>query len=483
MFIRHIINGKEIESKSGQTFETINPATGETIARVCAGDVAEVDLAVKSSKKSFEQWGKTKIAERGACLYKVAGLIEKNAKRIGLIETRDVGKPIKVTVGSEVPLTASLFRYYAGLGDKIRGASYQTDPEYLVYSLAQPYGPVGIIIPWNYPLVIIGLKCAAALMAGNTIIIKPSQSTPWSAYEFGKLCLEAGIPPGVVNVIQGNGNTIGKEIVKHHEVKKVSFTGSTEVGKSVMRAAVETIKPVTLELGGKNPNIVFEDADLEMAATGSVFTAYINTGQICTSGSRLLVQESIYDKFMPMVIKEAKKLVMGDPEDVKTDLGPMITKGQYNKVREYSNLAKKECKLLYAGNIDNCNKQGLFLPVEIFEADRDHKIAQEEIFGPLLTVIKFKNEEEAITIANGTQYGLASAFWTQNLSRAVRMANALESGFVWGNTVHALFSDVPYGGLKQSGIGQELGVEGLKAFMQQKCCYLYTGNDKLKLHG
>lgn len=475
MLIKHIIGGKEVASKSGETFETINPATGEVIAQVCSGDIAEVDLAVKSSKSAFEQWGKMKIAERGACLHKVADLIEKNAKKIGLIETRDVGKPIKKTVGSEVPLTASIFRYYAGLGDKFRNACYQADPEYLVYSISQPYGPVGMIIPWNYPFLIIGFKCAAALLAGNTIIIKPSQATPCSAHEFGKICLEAGIPPGVVNVVQGKGSAVGHALVTHPAIRKISFTGSTDVGKSVMRAAAETIKPVTLELGGKNPNIVFEDADLEMAARGSVFTAYLNTGQICTSGSRLLVQESIYAKFIPMIIKEAGKLVMGDPENVKTDLGPMITRPQYDKVREYSELARKECKLLYAGNTTNCDKRGLFLPVEIFAADHGHKIAQEEIFGPLLTVIKFKNEEEAIAIANETEYGLSSAFWTQNLSRAVRMANALESGFVWGNTVHALFCDVPYGGLKQSGTGQELGVEGLKAFMQQKCCYLYTG--------
>ena len=410
-----------------------------------------------------------------------ADIIERNCEKIGLIETRDVGKPIKATVGGEVPLTASIFRYYGGLGDKFRNISYQIDPEYLVYSLSQPYGPVGIIIPWNYPFVIIGLKCAAALMAGNTIIIKPSQSTPWSAYEFGKICLEAGIPPGVVNVIQGKGEKVGDAIVKHHGIKKISFTGSTEVGKSVIRQASETIKPVTLELGGKNPNIVFEDADLEMAAAGSVFTAYLNTGQICTSGSRLLVQESIYDRFIPMIIEETKKLVMGNPEDTKTDLGPMITKSQYDTVVKYSNLAKKDCNLLYKGSIENCNKKGLFLPVEIFETNSEHTIAQEEIFGPLLTVIKFKQEEEAVNIANGTRYGLASAFWTKDLARAVRMANVLESGFVWGNTVHTLFSDVPYGGLKQSGIGQELGTEGLKAFMQQKCIYLYTGKDKLNL--
>lgn len=436
---------------------------------------------MESSEKAFEKWGKIKISQRGTYLNKVADLIEKYCQKIGLIETRDVGKPIKATVGGEVPLVASIFRYYAGIGDRFRNAFYQTDPEYLVYSLSQPYGPVGIIIPWNYPFVIIGLKCAAALMAGNTIVIKPSQSTPCSAYEFGKICLEAGIPAGVVNVVQGKGSIAGNEIVRHPGIKKVSFTGSTEVGKSIMREAARTIKPVTLELGGKNPNIVFEDADLDMAAAGSVFTAYLNTGQICTSGSRLLVQESIYDKFMPMVIEEARKLVVGQPEDTKTDLGPIITKSQYDTVLKYSNLAKRDCSLIYEGNVDNCHKKGFFLPVQIFEVNSAHKIAREEIFGPLLAVIRFKDEEEAIKIANATRYGLASAFWTQNLARAINMAQALESGFVWGNAVHTLFSDVPYGGLKESGIGQELGIEGLKAFMQQKCVYIYTGKDRLTL--
>ena len=478
--VLHFIGGREVPSKSGETFKDTNPATGAVIAQVASGGVADVDAAVRAASKAYDgTWSKIPPAERGRMLYRLAEVLTSEADALAKLETLDVGKPIRNTTAGDIPMGIEMFYYYARQCDRLRGTHHCSDPSLLTYSIREPYGVAGLITAWNYPFVITCVKASAALAAGNCVVIKPSKDTPLSADLFAKLCAKAGLPDGVVNVVQGPGSIAGQALAEHAQVPKISFTGSTETGRAIIRASAQQIKSVTVELGGKMANIVFEDADLELALRGSLFTAYINTGQICTSGSRLLVQRSIEKRFVGELVKLARKLRVGDPQSRQTHLGPMISKDQFDKVQKYISLAKETCKPIYIGSVPrNLPKKGLFIAPHIFRVpDPGCRIAREEIFGPVLSVIPFETEQEAVRIANSTVYGLSATFWTRDDARVDRMARQLQVGIVWGNTVHALPPDVPYGGIKQSGLGAESGIEGMLDFMTAKSVVIgKTGN-------
>jgi len=482
--VMNIIDGKEVPAESGEVFQNIDPSSEEVIAEVAKGSEADVNKAVEAAERAFYSgpWGKMAPAGRAAALAQFSALIMKHVEKLAAIETRDVGKPIKFTQNMDAPLAGMIFSYYASVADKLQGAYHLGDPNYVIVSYHEPIGVVGCIIPWNYPLLIAGLKLAPALAAGNTCVVKVSVDTPMSVTEVAKIALEAGIPPGVVNVVHGPGREVGEAIASHPCVRKVSFTGSTEVGKRVGMLAAEQVKPVTLELGGKNPNIVFDDADMDAAVSASLFTAFINTGQICTSGSRIIVHKSIADEFISRLVEKAKELKQGPPSDPSTDQGPMISKGQYEKVLKCIETGRKEAETIWEGTLPANLKKGFWIPIHIFRPkDQSSLLAKEEIFGPVLSILTFDSEEEAIAIANDVAYGLSASFWTNDFRRVVRLSHAIDAGIIWGNTVHYLNMDVPYGGHKMSGIGVELGTEGAKAFMKPKCVYLNAGPDKVAL--
>lgn len=475
--VLHFIGGKSAPSASGETFMDTNPATGACIAEVASGGARDVDAAVCAAWKAYERtWSRMSGPERGRLLYRLAQTLTDAASELARIETFDVGKPIRNTTG-EIPMGIEMFHYYAGQCDRLREVLHYSEPDLLAFRLREPFGVAGLITAWNYPFVITCVKASAALAAGNCVVIKPSKDTPLSADLFAQLCAKAGLPDGVVNVVHGPGSVAGQALAEHPHVPKISFTGSTQTGQSILRAGAQCIKSVTVELGGKMANIVFEDANLEQALRGSLFTAYINTGQICTSGSRLLVHKSIEKQFVEALVRLAGRLRVGLPQHRTTHLGPMISKEQYEKVQSYVSLAQQSAEPVFVGKLPpGLPKKGLFIPPHIFRVtDPNARIAQEEIFGPVLSVIPFENEQEAVRIANGTLFGLSAAFWTSDLSRAHRMARSLKAGVVWGNTVHLLPPDMPYGGIKQSGLGAESGIEGMLDFMTAKSVIIATG--------
>jgi len=481
--LQNWINNESVPSCSGETFDNYNPATGQPYQQVACGGREDVNRAVAAAKEAFEgEWGQMQPAERGAYLYRIAELIEERTEELARIETTDVGKPIRNTLGGEVPLCAPIFRYYAGLCDKLRATVHLGDPNYLSMSLSEPYGVCGLIVPWNYPLVITAVKTAPALAAGNAVVVKVSVDTPASATAMGQIIADAGVPAGVYNVVHGPGSTVGQALAEHPDVPKLSFTGSTATGKALIRAGAEHIKVVTLELGGKTGNIVFPDADLDAAVSGALFTAYVNTGQICTSGSRLLVHEEIADEFISELVNRARQLKIGDPMQEDTNLGPIISRSQFQKIREYIQIADQENELIYRGEVPEGLGDGWFMAPTIYRvASNQCRLAQEEVFGPVLAVLTFRTEEEAVAIANGTQYGLAATFWTRDFSRVMRLSRNLKAGIIWGNICHYLNPDVPYGGIKLSGHGLELGIEGMRAFTRGKCVFLNAGPDKISL--
>ncbi|MFC1735808.1 aldehyde dehydrogenase family protein [Candidatus Hydrogenedentota bacterium] len=481
--IKNIINGEEAPAVSGEAFENINPATEEVIAEVASSGAEDVNKAVESAQAAFDGgWGAMPAAARAAALKKFCAVLTEHAEDLAKTESLDVGKPIKFATYMDAPLTSMLFDYAAGICDKVRGTYYQVDDNYLCYTCHEPMGVAACIIPWNFPLLITAIKVAPALAAGNTVILKPSKDTPMSANLVGKLALEAGLPPGVLNVVQGPGRVTGQALAEHPDVPKISFTGSTQVGIQVMKTGAEQVKSMTMELGGKNPNIIFDDADLEAAVSGSLFTGFINSGQICTSGSRILVQESIAKEFTDALVAKAAELVVGPPSEMTTDQGPIITEEHYKEVLDFIALGEKECETIYKASLPEDLDKGFFVPVHIFGLqDTSCALFRREVFGPILTITTFKDEDEAVALANDSMYGLSASFWTKDFGRVNRMARAIKSGIIWGNTCHYVTPDAPYGGYKHSGVGVELGVEGLKDFMKTKTVYLNAGPDKMAL--
>jgi aldehyde dehydrogenase (NAD+) len=466
-----LINNQWVDSASGKTFPTINPATGEVICQVAEADAPDVDYAVRAARHAFEHgsWRKTSASERGRLLNRLADLVERHADELARLESLDNGKPYAVASAADLPLTIACYRYYAGWADKVQGRTIPVNGDYFCYTRLEPVGVVGQIIPWNFPLLMQAWKLAPALATGNTVVMKPAEQTPLTALRVGELIVEAGFPPGVVNLLPGYGPTAGAAIARHMDVDKVAFTGSTEVGHLIMEASAKSnLKRVTLELGGKSPNIVFADADLDQAIEGAHFALFFNQGQCCCAGSRLFVEEKAYDEFVERSTARAKRRKVGDPFDSATEQGPQVDQDQYNKVMSYIERGKKEGARLMCGGA-SVGDRGYFIQPTVFaDVKDDMAIAREEIFGPVMSIIKFRDMDEVVERANRTEYGLAAAVWTRDIGKAYAIANSVRAGTVWINCYDVFDAAAPFGGFKQSGIGRELGEYGLQQYTEVK---------------
>jgi aldehyde dehydrogenase (NAD+) len=466
-----LIDNEWVDSYSGRRFKTINPATGETICDVAEAGTADVDKAVRAARFAFEQggWSQISAIRRGEMLYKLADLMERNIVELARLETLDNGKPLNESLNIDLPLTIACYRYFAGWADKIQGKTIPVSEPFFCYTRHEPIGVVGQIIPWNFPLLMQAWKLAPALATGNTVVLKPSTQTSLTALRVGELIIEAGFPPGVVNILPGYGSIVGTAIARHMDIDKVAFTGSTEVGHQILEAAAQSnLKRVTLELGGKSPNIVFADADMDEAIEGVHFALFFNQGQCCCAGSRLFVEEKCYDEFVAKSVERAKRRTVGDPFDLKTEQGPQVSQDQFNKVMHYIELGMREGGHLLCGG-DRVGDRGYFIQPTVFADVRDDmKIAQEEIFGPVMSVIKFKDLDEVIQRANSTMYGLAAAVWTQDINKAHAVANHVRAGTIWVNCYDVIDAAAPFGGFKQSGMGRELGEYGLEQYTEIK---------------
>jgi aldehyde dehydrogenase (NAD+) len=467
-----LINNEWVDSSSGKTFATINPATGEEICQVAEADAPDVERAVRAARAAFAAkapWRRMAAAERGKLLNRLADLIEKNADDLARLESLDNGKPWSVARAADLPLTIACYRYYAGWADKVQGKTIPIQGDYFCYTRHEPVGVVGQIIPWNFPLLMQAWKLGPALATGNTIVMKPAEQTPLTALRIGELILEAGFPPGVVNMLPGYGPTAGAAIAEHMDVDKVAFTGSTEVGHIIMQAAARTnLKRVTLELGGKSPNIVFADADMDAAVEGAHFALFFNQGQCCCAGSRTYVDEKCYDEFVEKSVARAQKRTVGDPLDPKTEQGPQVDSDQFSKVMGYIESGRSEGANLMCGG-ERAGDKGFFVKPTVFADVKDNmKIAQEEIFGPVMSILKFKDIEDVVERSNQTNYGLAAAVWTRDISKAHAIANGVRAGTVWVNCYDVFDAAAPFGGFKQSGIGRELGEYGLQQYTEIK---------------
>ncbi len=469
-----LIGGKFQNSISGKTFPTLNPATEETLAEVSEADAADVDAAVKAARAAFNRrnWQGMTARERSRLLWKIGDLIMQNADELALTETLDNGKPIFESRNVDIPAAAETFYYYAGWCSKIGGETIPVPGNFLNYTLREPYGVCGIITPWNFPLLMVAWKLAPALACGNTAVLKIAEETPLTGLRLGQICLEAGVPDGVVNVVPGFGETAGRALVAHPDVDKISFTGSTSVGKEIMRTAADTLKKVSLELGGKSPNIVFADADIDAAAKGAFHGIFYGKGEVCNAGSRLLVEESVRDRLMEKLLDRARKLHPGDPLDPGTRLGALVSAAQMEKVLGYMELAIKEgANPILPGGRGMA--PGFFVKPAIYDSVAPSmRIAQEEIFGPVLAVLSFKDVDELVEKANSTIYGLAAAVWTRDVAKAHRMARRLQAGTVWINAYNMISPESPFGGYKQSGCGRELGKYGVDLYSQVKSVWV-----------
>ena len=479
---RHYIDGAFTEPSSGAWFDSTDPYSGEVWARVAQGGAEDVKRAVAAAKAAFEGgWAETGPTRRGRLLHKLADLIERDAARLAEIEVRDNGK-LLAEMSGQTAYMAEWYRYYGGLADKIEGAVIPTDkPGIFNFTRHEPLGVIGMILPWNSPLLLLSWKLAAALAAGNTAVIKPSEFTSASALEFMKLIDEAGFPKGVVNTVTGFGADVGAALVEHEDVAKIAFTGSDVSGRKVHESAARTAKRVSLELGGKSPNIVFEDADLEAAVMGAVSGIFAATGQTCIAGSRLLLQRSIHDRVVERLLEVARSAKIGDPMSPDTHVGPVTTEPQYRKILDYIAIAKSEGANCVLGGRPYAGpgaKGGRFVEPTVFtDVTNRMRIAQEEVFGPVLAVIPFDDEEEAIAIGNDVDFGLAAGVWTRDIGRAIRMSEKLRVGTVWVNTYRAVSFTSPFGGYKRSGIGRESGLEGIKEYMQVKSVWIARETD------
>ena len=466
-----LIDNRWVPSESGKTFATVNPSTGEEICQVAEADAADVDKAVQAARRAFDQgpWKKMRASERGRLLHRLADLIEQNAEQLARLETLDNGKPLSIAKAVDVTKTIACYRYFAGWADKVQGKTIPIDGDFFCYTRHEPVGVIGQIIPWNYPLLMQAWKLAPALATGNTIVMKPAEQTPLSALRLGELILEAGFPEGVVNLLPGFGPTAGAAIARHMDVDKVAFTGSTEVGRLIMEAAAKSnLKRISLELGGKSPNIIFADSDLDDAVEGAHLGLFVNQGQSCCAGSRVFVEETIYDEFVAKSIARARKRRVGDPLDPRTDQGPQVSESQFGRIMDYIESGKREGATLACGG-ERVGDRGYFIQPTVFSDVQDEmKIAREEIFGPVMSIIAFKDMDEVISRANRTTYGLAAGVWTRDIKKAHAVANGVRAGTVWVNCYHVLDTRAPFGGFKQSGMGRELGEYGLQQYTEVK---------------
>ena len=469
-----LIGGKWVAAKSGKTFETINPSNEEILALVAEGDKADVDEAVKAARKAYEEgkWSKIGPHERARYLFKIAELIDAHAEELAELETLDNGKPLTFSRGFDIPAAAETFRYYGGWCTKIYGETNPSDPSFFNYTLREPVGVCGQIIPWNFPLLMAAWKLGPALACGNTVILKPAEQTPLTALRLGELIMEAGVPEGVLNIITGMGPGAGSSIAEHHDIDKVAFTGSTEVGKIILKASAGNLKKVSLELGGKAPNIIFPDADLDQAIPTAMMGVFFNSGQVCCAGTRIFVQRDRYDEVVGKLANFSKGVTMGDPFDQKSTIGPLVSQEQFDRVKGFLAVGKKEGAKVSAGGEAGTGKGYFVNPTLFSDVKNDMQIAREEIFGPVGTAISFTDENDAVFQGNNTDYGLSAAVWTRDLTRAHKVARALKAGTVWVNCYNQLDPISPFGGYKQSGFGRELGRYAIDLYTQIKSVWM-----------
>ena len=473
---RLFINGEQLDAAEGRTHDVVNPATEEVIASVAAAGEQDVDRAVRSARATFEsdKWRKMSARQRGEAVSRLGVIILKNKDELARLETLNNGKPVFESM-IDVRLAAATYKYYGGWADKIHGETIPVDGPFLNYTLREPLGVVGAIVPWNFPISLAAWKIAPALACGNTVVLKPAELTPFTAIRMAELAIEAGLPPGAFNCVPGPGSVAGSALVTHPEVDKIAFTGSTEVGKQIMRDAAGTVKKISLELGGKSPNIVYADADLDAAARGALTGIFYGKGEVCAAGSRLLVEDSAAEEMRTRILERAKKMVAGDPLDPKTRLGALVSKTQMERVLGYIESGKAEgAKLLSGGARTPVNGKGYFVQPTVFEGvDREMTIAREEIFGPVLAMMTFSDGMTGATeLANATIYGLAAGIWTRDIKKALRTAREIRAGTVWINTYNMYDAASPFGGFKQSGFGRDLGVHALEGYMQVKSVWV-----------
>jgi len=465
-----LINGEWRDAVSGKTFQTINPATEELIAEVAEGDEADIDLAVKAARKAFESgpWATMDARDRGRLMHQLADLIEKNFDELSALETLDNGKPIADARAADLPLVIDCLRYYAGWADKIQGDTIPIRGNYLCYTRREPLGVCGQIIPWNFPMLMTAWKWGPALAAGCTIVMKPAEQTPLTCLRMGELAMEAGFPPGVINIVPGYGPTAGASLVKHPDVDKIAFTGEHLTAQRIMADAAMTLKRLTFELGGKSPNVVFADADIDAAVAGAEFGLFFNQGQCCCAGSRLFVEESIKEEFVDRIVERAAARKIGNPFDTSTMQGPQVDQAQFDKILSYIEKGKSGGAACVTGG-NRVGDKGYFIEPTIFDnVTDDMDIATNEIFGPVMSILSFKDLDEIIERSNSTFYGLAAAVWTRDVGKAHQYASAVKAGTVWINCYDVFDAGAPFGGFKMSGIGRELGAAGLNNYTELK---------------
>lgn len=476
------INGKVVKPSNNNYFIRENPATEKDFAQIAESSKKDVDKAVIAAKNSFTSWSKVPPSERAKVLLNIAGILNKYQKQLSLLNTIETGKPIRESGLVEIGGSIKTLEYYSGAHTQLNGETIPVNENQLSMTIKEPVGVVAQIVPWNFPLLLSFWKIAPALVAGCTVVLKPAELTSCTIFEIARLCTKAGLPDGVLNIVPGKGEVAGQALVEHPGIDKVAFTGSTSVGKIVMKTASESIKRVSLELGGKAPCIIFDDANIENAVEACLRGGFFNQGENCTAVTKLMLHKKIYKKFLDLYIKRVKKIRIGDPTRQDTEMGTVISKEHYESVLNYISRGKSEgARVASGGNRPRKFKKGYYInPTVLENVDPNATVACEEIFGPVVAVIPFGTEDEAVAIANNTEYGLAGGLWTKDLNRALRVSKSIKAGYLWVNTYGGIIPQTPYGGFKQSGIGKELGSEGIENYLETKCVNIYTGDSMPK---
>jgi aldehyde dehydrogenase (NAD+) len=476
-----LIGGEWVDGLAGAVLDVINPYDGSVIVSVAEGREEDVERAVQAAKAAAPGWGRLAAHERGRLLLKLADAIEADAEYLVRLESQNTGHPVRDCIGLDLPRTVLCFRYFGGMADKLEGTIVPVDAGFLNYVEREPIGVVGQIVPWNFPLMFTSWKMGPALAAGNTVVIKPSEITPLSTLRIGHLMMDVGFPPGVVNIVTGYGATVGQRIAEHRDIGKVSFTGSTNVGRKIVEASAGNLKKVQLELGGKGPNIIFEDANIPAAVGGSAFAIFHNQGQACIAGSRLIIHESVKDAFLDKFIALAQSIRLGDPLDTETEMGPLTSKVHHERVLSFIEVAKQQgSRILSGGRVPEAARGlagGYFVEPTIVTAEPGDRVSNEEVFGPFVSVTTFKTDAEALALANGVAYGLGSGLWTRDLQRAHRFAKQIHAGMVWINCYKRVHPGSPFGGVGESGYGREMGFEAMREYTQPKSVWVNVDAD------